>query len=52
MSYMQLLYLQIYVEHVVKNPLTELGEPITSELFKTRLDDFVRGLPFFAPKGS
>ena len=32
----------IYVEHVVKNPLCKLDEPITSELFISKLDAFVR----------
>lgn len=44
------IYSQIYVEYVVKNPLCLLSEPISSELFKTKLDDFVRGQPMFATK--
>ena len=44
------MYSSIYVEYVVKNPLASLSEPITSELFKTKLDDYVRGLPMFAAK--
>ncbi|XP_076435800.1 trafficking protein particle complex subunit 1-like isoform X2 [Babylonia areolata] len=49
---LQQMFSSIYVEYVVKNPLTELGEPITSELFRTKMDDYVRGLPFFASKAS
>jgi len=49
---LQNIFSSLYVEHVVKNPLTELGEPITSELFRSKMDDYVRGLPFFAPKAS
>ena len=44
------LLLQIYVEYVIKNPMCPLGETITSELFKTKLDEYVRGLPIFATK--
>ncbi|XP_077987701.1 trafficking protein particle complex subunit 1-like [Glandiceps talaboti] len=44
---LQQIYSQIFVEFVVKNPLCSLGEPITSELFKIKLDNFVRGLPYF-----
>ncbi|XP_046546287.1 trafficking protein particle complex subunit 1-like isoform X2 [Haliotis rubra] len=44
---LQLIYSSIYVEYVVKNPLCCLDQPITSELFKAKLDDFVRGLPIF-----
>lgn len=51
-TFIFMLYFQIYVEYVVKNPLTELGEPITSELFRTKLDEYIRGLPFFTPKSS
>ncbi|XP_035674032.1 trafficking protein particle complex subunit 1-like [Branchiostoma floridae] len=46
------IYSSIYVEYVVKNPLYELGQPIESELFKAKLDNFVRGLPMFATKSS
>ena len=42
--------LQIYVEYAVKNPLCDLGEPIGSELFKSKLDEYVRALPIFATK--
>ena len=38
----------LYVEYVVKNPLCELDKPITSELFKTKLDEYVKDLPQFA----
>jgi hypothetical protein len=41
---------QIYVEYVVRNPVCDLDKPITSELFQTKIDEFVRGLPFFASK--
>ncbi|XP_041354123.1 trafficking protein particle complex subunit 1-like [Gigantopelta aegis] len=49
---LQQIYSSIYVEYVIKNPLHVLGAPITSDLFKTKLDDYVRGLPFFPVKVS
>ncbi|XP_064639676.1 trafficking protein particle complex subunit 1-like isoform X2 [Lineus longissimus] len=51
-SVLHQIYSTIYVEYVVKNPMCPLGEPIQSELFKSKLDDFVRGLPIFATKVS
>ena len=44
------IYRNIYVEYVVRNPVCDLDKPITSELFQTKIDEFVRGLPFFASK--
>ncbi|XP_067411110.1 trafficking protein particle complex subunit 1 [Emydura macquarii macquarii] len=44
------IYSNIYVEFVVKNPLCNLNEPIQSELFRAKLDSFVRGLPFFSAR--
>ncbi|XP_074632924.1 trafficking protein particle complex subunit 1-like [Acropora palmata] len=41
------IYSRIYVEYVVKNPLCQLGEPIQSELFASKLDTFIRSLPVF-----
>ncbi|KAK3095874.1 hypothetical protein FSP39_020179 [Pinctada imbricata] len=41
------IYSNIYLEYVVRNPLCELGQPISSELFHTKLDEYVRGLPIF-----
>ncbi|KAL3847106.1 hypothetical protein ACJMK2_018036 [Sinanodonta woodiana] len=46
------IYSTIYVEYVVKNPLCELDKPILSELFKSKLDEFIRNLPAFASKVS
>ncbi|XP_038051214.1 trafficking protein particle complex subunit 1-like [Patiria miniata] len=44
---LQHIYSAIFVEHVVRNPLSKLGQAIDSQLFKTKLDSYVRGLPFF-----
>lgn len=42
------MYKDIFVEYVVKNPLCSLNEPLTSDLFKSKMDEYVRGLPVFA----
>lgn len=44
------IYSQIYVQYVIKNPMCKSGEPISSELFKTKLDEYMRSLPIFALK--
>ncbi|XP_032093058.1 trafficking protein particle complex subunit 1 [Thamnophis elegans] len=44
------IYGYIYVEYVVKNPLCSLNESIQSELFRNKLDSFVRALPFFSAR--
>jgi len=41
------LYHGIFVPTVVKNPLVPLTDPIVSELWASRLDQFVKQLPFF-----
>lgn len=41
------IYTHVYVEYVVKNPTWERGEPIASDLFKCKLDEFVRESPLF-----
>ncbi|KXJ28301.1 Trafficking protein particle complex subunit 1 [Exaiptasia diaphana] len=44
---LQDIYSKVYVEYVVKNPLCKLDEPIQSELFKTKLDAYIKGLPAY-----
>ncbi len=44
---MQNMYAKVFVEYVVKNPMHNLGDPITSELFDTKLDEFVKSCSFF-----
>lgn len=39
---------QVYVEYIVKNPVVNLQEPITSDLFKQKLDTFVKQSPAFS----
>ncbi|XP_058875848.1 trafficking protein particle complex subunit 1-like isoform X1 [Acipenser ruthenus] len=44
------IYSTIYVEYIVKNPLCSMNEAIQSDLFCSKLDSFVRGLPFFSAR--
>nr|XP_031532042.1 trafficking protein particle complex subunit 1 isoform X2 [Vicugna pacos] len=44
------IYSALYVELVVKNPLCPLGQTVQSELFRSRLDTYVRSLPFFSAR--
>ena len=48
---LQQIYSQIYVEYCIKNPFCKPGEPITSELFKTKLDELVRQSNVYTNKG-
>ena len=36
----------------MKNPVSSLGQPIDSELFQSKLDEYVRSLNIFAAKVS
>ncbi|KAG7464568.1 hypothetical protein MATL_G00166970 [Megalops atlanticus] len=44
------IYSTLYVEYIVKNPLCPLGETLQSELFNSRLESFIRALPFFSAR--
>ncbi|CAG5122829.1 unnamed protein product [Candidula unifasciata] len=44
------IFSSLYVEYIVKNPLCDMDQPITSELFKNKLDEYVRALPQFSTK--
>jgi hypothetical protein len=41
------IYAKIFVEYVVRNPMWTPGTPITSTLFKTKLDEFIKNSPLF-----
>ncbi|KRT83464.1 hypothetical protein AMK59_3431 [Oryctes borbonicus] len=47
---LQQIYSQIYVEYVVKNPITSINQPIQSDLFKTKLDNFVKSSAVYLSK--
>ncbi|KAM7361431.1 blocked early in transport 5 [Cochliomyia hominivorax] len=44
---LQQIYSKIWVEYVVRDPLWTPGTPVTSELFQTKLDEFIRQSPIF-----
>ncbi|KAJ3046794.1 Trafficking protein particle complex subunit 1 [Rhizophlyctis rosea] len=44
---LRLIYANIYVDYVVKNPLANVEGQITNDLFKTALQKFIRGIPGF-----
>lgn len=46
------IYSDIYVKYVVRNPLCVIGEPITSDLFKSKLDVFIKQAPLTAARAS
>lgn len=47
---LQQLYSKIFVEYVVRNPLWIPGTPVTSDLFKVKLDEFIRQCPLYGLK--
>jgi len=47
---LQQMYSQVYVEYVVKNPVCNMKEPIKSELFKSKLDAFIKQSNIFASR--
>ncbi|XP_022901605.1 trafficking protein particle complex subunit 1 [Onthophagus taurus] len=49
---LQQIYNQVFVEYVVKNPLVKMNEPIESELFKSKLDVFVKSSPIYISKSA
>ncbi|ROL01509.1 Trafficking protein particle complex subunit 1 [Anabarilius grahami] len=49
---LQQIYSTLYVEYIVKNPLCVLGETLQSDLFNSKLDSFIRALPFFSVRAA
>ncbi|KTF83368.1 hypothetical protein cypCar_00039454 [Cyprinus carpio] len=49
---LQQIYSTLYVEYIVKNPLCVLGESLQSDLFSSKLDSFIRALPFFSVRAA
>ncbi|XP_017131026.1 trafficking protein particle complex subunit 1 [Drosophila elegans] len=44
---LQAMYAKVWVEYVVRDPLWTPGTVVTSELFQSKLDEFVRQSPIF-----
>ncbi|XP_016977203.1 trafficking protein particle complex subunit 1 [Drosophila rhopaloa] len=44
---LQQMYAKVWVEFVVRDPLWTPGTVVTSELFQSKLDEFVRQSPIF-----
>ncbi|KAM9700054.1 trafficking protein particle complex subunit 1 isoform 1-T2 [Menidia menidia] len=49
---LQQLYSSLFVELLVKNPLCDSSQTLDSELFSSRLDAFIRALPFYSPRAA
>lgn len=47
---LQQLYAKVFVEYAVRNPLWTPGTPITSDLFKIKLDEFIKQCPLYGLK--
>lgn len=47
---LQQLYAKVWVEYVNRNPLWVIGTPVTSELFKTKIDEFIKQSPLYSSK--
>lgn len=47
---LQQLYSKVFVEYAVRNPLWTPGTPVTSDLFKVKLDEFIKQCPIFGLK--
>ncbi|XP_028044189.1 trafficking protein particle complex subunit 1 [Bombyx mandarina] len=46
------IYAEIYVKYMIRNPLCEMGEPIVSDLFKSKLDLFIKQTPIHTVRAS
>ncbi|KAM9700056.1 trafficking protein particle complex subunit 1 isoform 2-T3 [Menidia menidia] len=49
---LQQIYSSLFVELLVKNPLCDSSQTLDSELFSSRLDAFIRALPFYSPRAA
>uniref|UniRef100_A0A336KJX7 Trafficking protein particle complex subunit n=1 Tax=Culicoides sonorensis TaxID=179676 RepID=A0A336KJX7_CULSO len=47
---LQQLYAKVWVEYVNRNPLWVIGTPVTSDLFKAKLDEFIKQSPLYSSK--
>ena len=44
---LQNLHAKVFVEYVIKNPMYKIGQPIESDLFDAKLDEFIRQSSFY-----
>lgn len=44
---LQNVYAKVFVEYVIKNPMYDIGRVIDSDLFETRLDEYIKSATFF-----
>ncbi|XP_041821382.1 trafficking protein particle complex subunit 1 [Chelmon rostratus] len=49
---LQHVYSNLYVEYIVKNPVCVSAHSLDSELFSSRLDAFIRALPYYSPRAA
>ncbi|XP_068164567.1 trafficking protein particle complex subunit 1 [Antennarius striatus] len=49
---LQYIYSNLYVEYIVKNPACASPSSLDSELFSSRLDAFIRALPYYSPRAA
>ncbi|TKS65528.1 Trafficking protein particle complex subunit 1 [Collichthys lucidus] len=49
---LQHIYSNLYVEYIVKNPVCVPSQSLDSELFSSRLDAFIRALPYYSPRAA
>ena len=47
-EYLRYIYASIYVQYIVKNPFVDSEEWISSELFASKLDEYVKSLPCYS----
>lgn len=47
---LQQLYAKIWVEFAVRNPLWQHGTPVTSDLFRNKIDEFIKMSPLYGSK--
>lgn len=43
---------QLYVEYIVKNPASISTHSLDSELFSSRLEAFIKSLPYYSPRAA
>ncbi|KAG6439369.1 trafficking protein particle complex subunit 1 [Manduca sexta] len=46
------IYAEVYVKYAIRNPLCASGEPIISDLFKNKLDTFIKQAPIHTVRAS